>query len=169
MNQTLLLKDEIETFLYREADYCDNWQLNDWLRLWADGEVLYEVGPLDKSQGDQLSPRDVLFLVSDNRFRLEQRVLRMGKNTAHAEYPVRSRLRHVYGNLRDIESRGDEVLFKINLLVSRTRRDTEGVTILPGYATFRLLRCGGELKIREKRIFLDLHVLANPGTMSIII
>jgi len=169
MYQALLLKDEIEKLLHREADYCDNWQLNDWLGLWAEGEVLYEVGPLDTPNGEQYSHKDVLFLVSDNRFRLEQRVVRMGKSTAHAEYPVRSRLRHIYGNMRDIEHHGDEVSLRVNMLVSRTRRDTEGVSILPGYAIFRLVRHDGGLRIREKRVFLDLHVLANPGTMSIIV
>lgn len=169
MNNSLPLKEEIEDLLHLEADYCDDWELDKWFSLWADGEVLYEVGPLDTPGADHLTHKDILFLVSDNRFRLEQRVLRMGKATAHAEYPVRSRLRHLYGNLRNIRAEGDEVSFRVNMMVSRTRRDTDGVSILPGYALFRLVRQNGVLKIREKRVFLDLHVLSKPGTMSIII
>ena len=103
------LKEEIETLLYLESDHADDWQLTDWLGLWAEGEVLYEVGPLDTPNAEKLSHNDILYLVSDNRFRLEQRVIRMGKATAHAEYPVRSRIRHNYSHLRNINVSGDEV------------------------------------------------------------
>ena len=163
------LKDEIETLLYREADCADAWELNAWLDLWADGEVMYEVGPLDTPNAENLSHNDILYLISDNRFRLEQRVIRMGKATAHAEYPVRSRIRHHYSHLRDIKVAGDDVTCKVNMLVTRTRRDTEGVAVIPGSVLFKLSRQSGILKIREKRVFLDLHVLSKPGTMSIIV
>lgn len=163
------LKEEIETLLYAEADHADAWTLKDWLGLWAEGEVLYEVGPLDTPNAETLSHNDILYLVSDNRFRLEQRVIRMGKATAHAEYPVRSRIRHSYSHLRNIAVNGDDVSCKVNMIVTRTRRDTEGVAVIPGSVLFKLVRQGGALKIREKRVFLDLHVLSKPGTMSIII
>ena len=163
------LKDEIETLLYQEADHADGWELKEWLALWADGEVLYEVGPLDTPNAENLSHNDILYLLSDNRFRLEQRVIRMGKATAHAEYPVRSRIRHNYSHLRNIKATGNEVTLKVNMIVTRTRRDTEGVAVIPGYVLFKLVRQGSDLKIREKRVFLDLHLLSKPGTMSIIV
>lgn len=163
------LKEHIEELLYQEADHADGWELKEWLALWAEGEVLYEVGPLDTPNAENLSHNDILYLLSDNRFRLEQRVIRMGKATAHAEYPVRSRIRHTYSHLRNVKSAGDEITCKVNMVVTRTRRDTEGVAVIPGYALFKLVRAGGGLKIREKRVFLDLHLLSKPGTMSIII
>ena len=163
------LKHEIEQLLYLEADYADDWLLTDWLGLWADGELLYEVGPLDTPRADRFSHNQVLYLLSDDRFRLEQRVIRMGKPTAHAEAPVRSQTRHNYTHLRNIIVAGDTVTFKVNMLVTRTRRDNEGVTILPGYVLFKWVRQNGALKIQENRIFLDLWVLSNPGTMSIIL
>ena len=163
------LKDELETLLYEEADYADGWQLKVWLALWAEGPVLYEVGPLDTPNAENMSHNDILYLLSDDRFRLEQRIIRMGKATAHAEYPVRSRTRHNYTHLRDVKIDGSDVTFKVNMIVTRTRRDTEGVSVIPGYVLFKLVREGSALKIREKRIFLDLHVLSKPGTMSIII
>ena len=163
------LRNEIETLLYQEADHADAWELKEWLALWADGEVLYEVGPLDTVNAENMSRNDILYLLSDNRFRLEQRVIRMGKATAHAEYPVRSRVRHTYSHLRNVECSGDEISLKVNLVVTRTRRDTEGVAVIPGYVLFKLVKTGNGLRIREKRVFLDLHVLSKPGTMSIII
>lgn len=169
MSTSAQLKQEIEELIYREADYCDAWQLTNWMDLWAEGEVIYEVGPLDTPDAEELSARDILYLVSDNRFRLEQRVIRMGKSTAHAEWPVRSRLRHLYSNLRNIEEQDGEISLRVNMMVTRTRRDTDGVSVLPGYVLFKLVRQGEELKIREKRVFLDLHKLSNPGTMSILI
>jgi p-cumate 2,3-dioxygenase subunit beta len=170
MSDKLLLKDEIESFLYREADYCDNWELQQWIDLWADGEILYQVGPLATPDAEQLDPKDILYLINDNRFRLEQRVIRMLKPTAHAEWPVRSRLRHTYSNFRDIKQDTDSISLKVNMLVARTREDTRGVAMIPGYIKLKLERQNdGELKLREKRIFVDLHVLSKPGTMSIII
>ncbi len=163
------LKEQIEELIYREADHADGWELTQWLAMWADGEVLYEVGPLDTPNAESMSHNDILYLLSDNRFRLEQRVIRMGKATAHAEYPVRSRIRHNYSHLRNIKTDGEAITFKVNMVVTRTRRDTEGVAVIPGYVLFKLAQQGGSLKIREKRVFLDLHVLSKPGTMSIII
>ena len=166
---TVALREEIENLLFSEADLADTWQLQEWLALWAPGEVLYEVGPLNTPQGEKTTHADVLYLLSDDRFRLEQRVIRMGKVTAHAEYPVRSIIRHHYTHLRQIQVQGEEVSFKVNMLVSRTRRDQEGVSMMPGCVLFKLVRLDGALRIREKRVFLDLHVLAHPGTLSIIV
>lgn len=169
MTDRLLLKDEIETFLFQEADFCDSWKLAEWLALWAEGEIAYQIGPLDTPDGDLISQNDMLYLVSDNRFRLEQRIIRLQKPTAHAEWPIRSRLRHSYTNVRNIVETGNSITFRTNMLVARTRRDTEGVSVIPGYVVFKLERHQGVLKIREKRIFLDLHMLSKPGTMALII
>lgn len=169
MTDRLLLKDEIETFIFEEADCCDSWELTEWLAMWAEGDISYQIGPLDAPEGDKISQNDMLYLVSDNRFRLEQRVIRLQKPTAHAEWPIRSRIRHSYTNVRNITQTGNSVTFKTNMLVARTRRDTEGVSIIPGYVMFKLERVSGALRIREKRIFLDLHILSKPGTMALIL
>jgi len=169
MSDTAQLKAEIEDLIFLEADYCDDWKLEEWMALWADGEVTYEVGPLDTPEAEETTTRDVLYLVSDNRFRLEQRIIRLGKSTAHSESPIRSRLRHLYSNIRQVSRDGDNISFRVNMVVTRTRRDTDGVTILPGYVAFKLVRHDGDLKIREKRVFLDLHKLSNPGTISVLV
>jgi len=170
MTDKLLLKDKIESFLFAEADCADDWKLKEWFALWADeGDLLYQIGPLDTPNGAEISHNAMLYLVSDNRFRLEQRIIRLQKPTAHAEWPIRSRLRHSYTNLRDIQVEGNRISCRVNMLVARTRRDTEGVSVIPGYVIFHLEDQQGQLKIRQKRIFLDLHMLAKPGTMALII
>lgn len=110
-----------------------------------------------------------MYLIADDRSRLEQRVIRMGKHSAHAEYPIRSRTRHFYSNLRDVQEHGDAITFKVNLLVTRARTDADGVALFPGVAVFQVTTQAGELKLREKRVFLDLIVLANPGTLTFMI
>jgi len=170
MTDKLLLKDKIEAFLFAEADCCDSWKLKEWHEFWAkEGEILYQIGPLDTPNGEEMSQNEILYLVSDNRFRLEQRVIRMQKPTAHAEWPVRSRLRHSYTNLRDIQVEDNRISCRVNMLVARTRRDTEGVSLIPGYVIFQLEQQQDQFKMRQKRIFVDLHMLSKPGGMAVIL
>lgn len=160
------LKDEITAFLTMEADYADEWALDAWMALWAEGEVAYEVGPLNMGSDPSLTYDKALFLISDNRFRLEHRVQRLGKPDAHAEWPVRSRIRHVYSHLRHIVERGDEIDLRVNMLITRVRTSHDGVNIIPGIVYFTLVRTSNGLKMSAKRVFLDLQTLSNPGTLT---
>lgn len=164
------LADRLNAFLYLEADHSDAWRLKEWWGLWASaGELRYEVGPLDVDNAEGTSVGDGMYLIADNRSRLEQRIIRMGKRSAHAEYPVRSRTRHFYANLRDIKESEAGVSFRVNLLVTRTRTDAEGVVLFPGVALCQVTTEAGDFRWREKRVFLDLNVLSNPGTLTFMI
>lgn len=160
------LKDELFDFVVKEGDFADEWALNSWLALWADGEVTYEVGPLNMDNTSDLTFDKSLFLISDNRFRLEHRILRIGKPDAYSESPIRSKVRHFYSHLRDIEEQAGEISFRVNVLITRIRADQEGTSVIPGVVNFRLIRADNMLKIRSKRIFLDLHTLSSPGTIT---
>ncbi|WP_017776854.1 aromatic-ring-hydroxylating dioxygenase subunit beta [Paraburkholderia kururiensis] len=164
------LADRLNAFLCLEADHSDAWRLKEWWGLWAStGELHYEVGPLGVDNAEATTVGDGMYLIADNRSRLEQRVIRMGKRSAHAEYPVRSRTRHFYANLRNVEENESGVSFRVNLLVTRTRTDAEGVALFPGVALCQVTTQAGEFKLREKRVFLDLNVLTNPGTLTFMI
>src|SRR5215475_13934780 len=63
-------RDQIEEFLFEEADLLDSWRLPEWLTLFA-----------------------------DDRVRLGERVKRLMKRTSHVEYP-HSKTRHMFGNIR---------------------------------------------------------------------
>ena len=52
MRETLLLRLEVEDFLYREAALLDEWNLKEWIKLFAP-ETRYEIAPT----GDPKRPR----------------------------------------------------------------------------------------------------------------
>ena len=88
--------EEAERLIYLEAELLDEWRLDDWLKLYTD-DMLYLVPspgmPMD------CSPDTSLFLINDDRFRMESRVVRLKKKTAHSEYPHSTNV-HMYSNLR---------------------------------------------------------------------
>ncbi|MET0985674.1 MAG: aromatic-ring-hydroxylating dioxygenase subunit beta, partial [Steroidobacteraceae bacterium] len=102
LTESLLLRLQVEDFLYQEAALLDQWQLKEWLELFAP-ESRYEVAPTGDEEAGTLDSSAALFLVADDRERLEQRVLRLLKPSAHAEYP-HSRVRRLYSNVRIISS-----------------------------------------------------------------
>lgn len=163
------LRLAVEDFLYYEAECLDNWQLDDWLALWAEGECRYEIGPLGMGANvaaKDPSPGKVLFLVADDRFRLENRVVRLKKPTCHAEYP-HSLTRHNYSNVRAKRENGC-IQAKANFVTFRTKR---GVTsTFPGEMHCQLIESeDGGLKLKKKRIYLDLEALNPQGKVSIIL
>jgi p-cumate 2,3-dioxygenase beta subunit len=103
LSAVLLRRLEVEDFLYQEAALLDDWKLKEWLALFAP-EARYEVAPTGDPEAGTLSSAESLFLVADDRERLEQRVIRLQKPQAHAEYP-HSRVRHLYSNVRIVGSR----------------------------------------------------------------
>ena len=91
---------DIEDFLYHEAALLDEWQMEEWLGLFAEG-ASYWVPPAGSD--DDVDPATTLFYVADDWFRLQQRVKRLGKKTAHVEYP-KSRCRHMISNVRVLDT-----------------------------------------------------------------
>lgn len=160
-------RQEVEDFLFQEADCLDRWALDDWLGLWLDaGELSYQVAPTGEADTASLDPASTMFLIADDRFRLEQRIVRMKKNSFHAEY-VRSRTRHMYGHVRILGQDADGLDAAFNAAVYRTKH---GQTVIyPSLVRVRLAKTGAGLKLRSKRIELDLDYLANMGALTIIL
>jgi len=156
------LRGEIEDFLYREADLLDNWQLREWTRLFTD-DGSYLIPPLEAPDSD---PSDMLFLVYDDRNRLEERAKRLLSKRAHAEFP-HSQTRHLYSNVRIEELAGDELTARCNFVVYRSKWDVND--IYPGRSTYRLRRTPDGWRIASKRAALDLAVLRPQGKVSIIL
>ncbi|MGQ0696630.1 MAG: aromatic-ring-hydroxylating dioxygenase subunit beta [Panacagrimonas sp.] len=169
MNDLLLTRLRVEDFLYAEANLLDRWMLDEWLALYTD-DCRYEVGPTGKPDAELLSPATSLFLIADDRFRLEQRVIRMKKPTAHAEYP-HSRTRHLYTNVRVLSR--EEALLKVavNFLTLRTAK---GITQqYPGSILYHLREIATEglvtdqFRVAYKRSILDLDALVPQGKVTI--
>lgn len=169
LTDNLLTRLRVEDFLYAEADFLDHWQLDEWLALYTD-DCRYEVGPTGKADAETLSPATTLFLIADDRFRLEQRVIRMKKPTAHAEYP-HSRTRHLYSNIRVVSREGSTLHVSLNFL---TIRSAKGITqYYPGSMRYVIREIATEGPITEqfrvayKRSVLDLDALVPQGKVTI--
>jgi p-cumate 2,3-dioxygenase subunit beta len=149
---------DVEDFLYLEADLLD-----EWLELFTE-DATYSVPATDLPPN--ASPDDSLFYVADDRFRLSERVKRLMKRTAHAEFP-HSRTRHFVSNVRIRERREDELLVSAAFLVYRTKESVTD-TYFGGYR-YRLTTNNGALRIREKRCLLDTDGLRPQGRVSIVL
>lgn len=153
---------EVERFLYREAMLLDAWRLEEWLALFAP-QARYMVPSTEYPQGD---PPEHPALIDDDFNRLQGRVTRLLSRHAHREYPS-SRTRHLVSNVLITASSGNELSVSAAFVVYRVRN--RKVTQYIGRYLYLLESSAGELKIRQKRIELDLEGLWDQGTVSILL
>ena len=79
-----LSRAEVEDFLILEASLLNEWRLEEWRALFTE-ECRYLV---PNTSGDPYAPPESsLYLIADDGHHLTERVKRLGKKTAHAEYP----------------------------------------------------------------------------------
>lgn len=155
-------RDELEDFLYAEAALLDAWRLDEWLALFVEG-ARYFIPPAGAE--DDADPSTSLFYVADDYHRLCERVKRLKKRTAHAEFP-RSRCRRMVSNVRVVE--GDAVRFTLtsNFVTWRSKL---GVTdTFFGHHLYEMTRVDGALRILSKKTFLDQDDIRDQGKVSII-
>lgn len=156
-------RTEVEDFLFHEADLLDTWQLHEWLALFT-GDGCYFVPSTDLPR--DASADDSLFYIADDPVRLRERVIRLMKKTAHSEYP-RSRTRHLVSNVRILGAGPDEIRVSAAFATYRMKFGSSDVYV--GSSEYRLRRVDGQLRIVEKRCFLDLEALRPHGRVSIIL
>jgi p-cumate 2,3-dioxygenase beta subunit len=156
-------RTDVEDFLFQEADLIDEWRLPEWLALFTE-DAHYYVPSTDVAP--DASPDNNLFYIADDRFRLGERVARLMKRTAHAEFP-RSKVRHLVSNVR-LESVSDkEVRARASFVAYRTK---DGITDqYIGSYRYQLVPGDGSFRIREKRCILDMDGLRPQGRVSIIL
>ncbi len=157
-----ITRTDIEDFLYAEAALLDEWRLEEWLDLFTI-DCLYEVPAPDQPNED---PAETFALIHDHRPMLEQRVIRLKKPTAHAEFP-HSRTRRLINNVRILSREGDEVTVTANFAVFRVRNGIE-VTYVGRYY-YVLITTDDGLQIRHRKAILDQDVLDPHGKISIIL
>lgn len=158
-----ITRQEVEDFLYEESALLDAWRLDEWRALFAEG-CRYLV---PNTSGDPYrDPDTTLYLIADDAHHLTERVKRLGKKSAHAEYP-RSTTRRLVSNVRILERAEDHVKVQCGFA---TFRVSQGVTdTYFGRHEYRLVREGGKLRIGEKRTILDMGALRPHGRLSIIV
>jgi len=86
-------RDQVEEFLYQEAELIDDWRLPEWSELYTE-DARYDVTSLDCVDPVNSSAKNSLFLLADDKERLTSRAKRLMKKTAHAEFP-HSKVRHI--------------------------------------------------------------------------
>ncbi|MEG7359594.1 aromatic-ring-hydroxylating dioxygenase subunit beta [Pseudomonas citronellolis] len=156
-------RGEVEDLLYHEAELLDTWQLHDWLALFTE-DCSYFVPSTDLPR--TASADDSLFYIADDAVRLRERVIRLMKKTAHSEYP-RSRTRHLVGNVRILAADAEEIRVAAAFITYRMKFGSNDAFV--GSTHYRLRRIDGQLRIVEKRCFLDLEALRPHGRVSIIL
>jgi 3-phenylpropionate/cinnamic acid dioxygenase small subunit len=162
----LLLKQEIEEFLYGEAELLDERRYEDWLNLIA-ADIRYWM-PIRRNVKFGEAEREFTRAEHDinwfdeGRETLERRVRQIMTGIHWAEEPV-SRITHIVSNVQLLEATPSlvdaaEVLVKCRFLIYRNRVETE-TDILIGKREDRLRRSSGGWQIARRKIILDQNVL----------
>ena len=162
----LLLKQEIEEFLYHEADLLDERRYEEWLAVVAD-DVRYwmpmrrnvKVGEAEREftrAGQDINWFD------EGKETLTRRVKQIQTGMHWAEEPV-SRISHLISNVQLLEvnpslAEPAEVTVKCRFLIYRNRVETE-TDILVGKREDKLRRVGLDWRIAHRKILLDQNVL----------
>ena len=158
----LLLREEAEQFLYKEAAYLDERQFNDWIELIAD-DIHYHM-PIRRNVkfGEQhrenTDPTHEISWFDEGKRTLSGRVRQIMTGVHWAEEPF-SRIRHLVTNVRVKEVDGDEVHVDSNFFVWQNRLHDE-VNLFAGKREDILRRDPEtEFKIAKRTIILDQNVL----------
>src|SRR6202045_3204578 len=162
----LLLQQEIEEFLYREADLLDERRYEEWLALVAE-DVRYwmpmrrnvKVGEAEREftrAGQDINWFD------EGKETLTRRVRQIQTGIHWAEEPV-SRISHMVSNVRLLEASPSwadpvEVTVRCRFLIYRNRVETE-TDILVGKRQDLLRRVDDQWQIARRKIVLDQSVL----------
>ena len=160
--QHVLLRQQVEDFLYAEAALLDAWQLDEWLLLF-DEDAKYEVPCNDTPDGD---PDHDLMLIDDNYTRLAARVERLNSRRAHREYP-HSRTNHQVFNVRVHDVSAEELSVTASFTVWRFRAGRTSCYV--GRYHYRLRRNDGGFRIALKRAELDMTDLRSVADVAIIL
>ncbi|MGE0829869.1 MAG: aromatic-ring-hydroxylating dioxygenase subunit beta [Hyphomonadaceae bacterium] len=154
---------EVERFFVDEAALLDEWRLEEWLELMAE-DGSYLVPSLDRPDTDH---REALYLIADDMVSLRSRVGQFRAKTVWAENP-RSRTRRLVTNFRILSDDGGEAVVAANFAVWRFQFEQTDTYV--GRYEYKLARQKeGGLKIRERRVYLDLETLRPHGKLSFIL
>ena len=160
--ERILLKDEIENFLYMEAELLDERRFSDWIELIADDVHYYMPQRRNVKFGEQYrensDPESEISWFDEGKVTLVGRVRQLNTGLHWAEEPL-SRVCHVVSNVQILDVQGDEVRVKSRFIVYRNRLQDE-VDLFVGKRE-DLLRRDQETgwKIAKRTIILDQNVL----------
>ena len=157
----LLLKADVEDFLYHEADLLDERRYDDWLALFTD-DARYWMPMRRNVPHDDIEREFTRAGLDVNWFdegkdTLIRRVRQIQTGIHWAEEPL-SRISHMISNVQILDATPSEVSVKCRFLIYRNRVETE-TDFLVGKREDRLRRVDGGLRIAHRKIVLDQSVL----------
>lgn len=154
---------EVEQLLYAEAELLDSFRLEEWLELLTEDILI--TAPIRRHTHpgtDQPEFSEDGYYIYNEYDILRERVIRLGKEYAWAENP-RSRVRHVIGNVRVVETEdgedGEEYVVLNNQQVYRSYGDRGESTVISAQRKTRLRRVDGDLKIARRVVYFDDSVI----------
>src|ERR1700692_2728657 len=160
--ERLILKDEVEQFLYNEAALLDERRYEEWINLMAD-DIHYcmpirrnvKFGEWDRENSD---PASEISWFDEGKDVLEGRVRQLVTGVHWAEEPV-SRIRHIITNVSVLGAQGDEISTTDNFFIWHNRL-LEEVNMFVGRRE-NVLRRDPEtgFKVVKRTILLDQSVL----------
>ncbi len=161
----LLLKEEIEAFLYREAELLDERRYEEWLDLFTDDAHYFmpmrRNVPHDEPEREFTRAGIDVNWFDEGKDTLTRRVKQILTGIHWAEEPP-SRICHMISNVQVVVSTAgpapDEITVKSRFLVYRNRVETE-TDFLVGKREDLLRRESGGWKIARRKIVLDQNVL----------
>jgi benzoate/toluate 1,2-dioxygenase beta subunit len=139
-------RQQVEQFIYHEADLMDEHRYDEWLELWTD-DALYWV-PTGR---DEVDPKREISLIYDDRTRLQVRIARLKSGFAHAQDP-KSRMRRVISNIAVSEETNRDILSRSNFLLVELRRGKQD--LFAGRTIHRLRPHAGSFKLVFKKVLL---------------
>jgi len=146
-------RQQVEQFIYYEADLMDEHRYDEWLALWTD-DALYWV----PSGRDDIDPKREISLIYDDRVRLQVRITRLKSGFAHAQEP-KSRMRRVVSNIVTQEAEDGDVVVFSNFLLTELRRGKQDT--FAGRTVHRLRPDNGSFRLASKKVLLvnnDEHI-----------
>ena len=163
MSVTSVTRAELEDFLYAEAALLDAWRLEEWLALFEPG-ARYLVPAAGAP--DDADPARTLFYVADDHHRLSERVKRLQKPTAHAEFP-HSRCRRLVSNVRILGGSDERLRVTSNYVTYRSKMGVTNQFV--GHHLYELCKTAEGLRILNKTSFIDTDDIREQNKVSIIL
>src|ERR1700749_3836201 len=161
------LKQEVEEFLYQEADLLDGRKFREWLDLLAEDLVYFmSIRPNVKfgEQDERENPRqgEGISWFDEDKWTLTKRVEQVLTGVHYAEEPL-SRVTHMVSNVRLLDVRpsaedAQEVTVGCRFLVYQNRIEYENFTFV-GRRIDELRRVGSSWQIARREIILEQNVL----------
>ena len=157
----LLVKQEVEEFLYQEAELLDERRYEEWIDLFTEDTQYWmpmrRNVPADEPEREFTREGADVNWFDEGKDTLTRRVKQILTGVHWAEQPP-SRICHIVSNVQILEAGPDEIRVKSRFLLYRNRVETE-TDFLVGKREDLLRRVDGGLRIARRKIVLDQNVL----------